>query len=120
MPFYLSLILNSIKDANMVETDNTDTVQRDTGKLNVNALMILRITRILRVIRIARVFKMSRRFTGLFALGYALKTGAQELVLLVVLLSTCVILFSSLVFFANESDPKSPFSSVRFTILTER
>eukprot|EP00116_Pleurobrachia_bachei_P009792 sb/3470054/ len=82
------------------------------SKQGIDALMMLRITRLLRVLRVARIFKMSKKFDGLFALAYALKTGASELALLSVLLSTCVILFSSLVYFANESDANSPFSSV--------
>ena len=95
LPFYLNIILN-----------------QSNPQGSIDALMILRVTRLLRVLRLARIFKMSRRFDGLFALGYALKTGASELTLLVVLLTTCVVLFSSLVFFANEADPESPFSSI--------
>ena len=108
LPFYMNLVLTkTISAAAEAEVAGGEEVSRD-----MDALMILRITRLLRVLRIARVFKMSRKFDGLFALGYALKSGASELMLLAVLLSTCVILFSSLVFFANESDPDSPFSSV--------
>ena len=95
IPFYLNIALN-----------------QSNPQGSIDALMILRVTRLLRVLRLARIFKMSRRFDGLFALGYALKTGASELTLLVVLLTTCVVLFSSLVFFANESDPDSPFDSI--------
>ena len=109
IPFYLTITLQTIPG--ILDKEVGEDGQQHSNS-NIDALMILRITRLLRVLRIARIFKMSRRFSGLFALGYALKTGAQELMLLAVLLSTCVILFSSLVFFANESDPKSPFSSV--------
>lgn len=107
LPFYLNIVFN------YSYTKNVDPMDTETKSSKVDALMILRITRLLRVLRVARIFKMSRRFDGLFALGYALKAGAPELTLLVVLLTTCVILFSSLVYFANESDPEnSPFSSV--------
>ena len=95
LPFYLNIALN-----------------RTNPEGTIDALMILRVTRLLRVLRLARIFKMSRRFDGLFALGYALRTGASELTLLVVLLTTCVVLFSSLVYFANEADPDSPFKSI--------
>ena len=109
IPFYLDIVLtyNAYKNHSMDGEQAGDAIGN-----NLDALMILRIARLLRVLRVVRIFKMSRKFDGLYALGYALKTGASELSLLAVLLTTCVILFSNLVYFANETDDDSPFSSV--------
>lgn len=110
LPFYLDVAL-TYKAYQNYEVDDDHSSDEQISN-NLDALMILRIARLLRVLRIVRIFKMSRKFDGLYALGYALKTGASELSLLAVLLTTCVILFSNLVYFANESDDDTPFSSV--------
>jgi len=68
--------------------------------------------RMIRFTRIFRIFKMSRHFAGLLALAYALKAGCRELALLFLLLSICVVLFSSMVYFVDMSDPGSPFHSI--------
>ena len=70
---------------------------------NLNFLMVLRFFRTLRIVRI---FKMSRYFQGLFALGYALRSSAGELVILALMLVTFVVLFSSLIFFTDSCDVK--------------
>ena len=66
--------------------------------LNPPFIMVLRLFRALRIVRI---FKISRYFQGLFALGYALKQSAGELLILTMTLTTFVALYSSLMFFSE-------------------
>ena len=66
--------------------------------LNPPFIMVLRLFRALRIVRI---FKISRYFQGLFALGYALKQSAGELLILTMTLITFVALYSSLMFFTE-------------------
>lgn len=79
LPFYLQLVLTKSKP-------------------------YLTILRFFRTIRIVRIFKISRYFQGLFALGKALSASAGELLLLSLMLATFVVLFSSLVYFADSCD----------------
>lgn len=90
LPFYISL---------MVPRDQQD-------------LQSLVFIRMIRFTRIFRIFKMSRHFAGLLALAYALRAGSRELALLFLLLSICVVLFSSMVYFADLSSKDSHFSSI--------
>ena len=66
--------------------------------LNPPFIMVLRLFRALRIVRI---FKISRYFQGLFALGYALRQSAGELLILTMTLITFVALYSSLMFFSE-------------------
>ncbi|KAL5267380.1 hypothetical protein ACHWQZ_G004431, partial [Mnemiopsis leidyi] len=90
LPFYISL---------MVPRDQQD-------------LQSLVFIRMIRFTRIFRIFKMSRHFAGLLALAYALRAGSRELALLFLLLSICVVLFSSMVYFADLSSDDTKFSSI--------
>lgn len=90
LPFYISL---------MVPRDQQD-------------LQSLVFIRMIRFTRIFRIFKMSRHFAGLLALAYALKAGSRELALLFLLLSICVVLFSSMVYFADLSHKNTQFGSI--------
>ncbi|XP_063685114.1 potassium voltage-gated channel subfamily A member 7-like isoform X3 [Bolinopsis microptera] len=90
LPFYIGL---------MVPRDQQD-------------LQSLVFIRMIRFTRIFRIFKMSRHFAGLLALAYALRAGSRELALLFLLLSICVVLFSSMVYFADLHQPGSQFSSI--------
>lgn len=66
--------------------------------LNPPFIMVLRLFRALRIVRI---FKISRYFQGLFALGYALRQSAGELLILTMTLITFMALYSSLMFFSE-------------------
>lgn len=90
LPFYISL---------MVPKDHDD-------------LQSLVFIRMIRFTRIFRIFKMSRHFAGLLALAYALRAGSRELALLFLLLSICVVLFSSMVYFADLNSKDTQFSSI--------
>ena len=68
--------------------------------------------RMIRFTRIFRIFKMSRHFAGLLALAYALRAGSRELALLFLLLSICVVLFSSMVYFVDLSHEETQFGSI--------
>ena len=68
--------------------------------------------RMIRFTRIFRIFKMSRHFAGLLALAYALRAGSRELALLFLLLSICVVLFSSMVYFVDLNHKDTQFGSI--------
>merc|ERR1719270_2194606 len=55
-----------------------------------------------RAMRILRVFKLVRHFNGLQSLLSTLKQAYKELGLLMVLVSVCVLTFSSLIYFAEK------------------
>ena len=73
---------------------------------------IRRFVQILRILRIIRIFKMARHSVGLQTLAYTFKHSSAELGLLLLLLLMGMTLFSSLVYFAEETDPGSHFKSI--------
>lgn len=73
---------------------------------------IRRFVQILRILRIIRIFKMARHSIGLQTLAYTFKHSSAELGLLLLLLLMGMTLFSSLVYFAEETDPGSHFKSI--------
>lgn len=79
--------------------------------LTVN-LDVTRFVQILRILRIARIFKMARHSVGLQTLAYTFKHSSSELGLLLLLLIMGMTLFSSLVYFAEETDSTSHFRSI--------
>ena len=61
----------------------------------------LRFIEITKILRIVRVFKLVRHFIGLKVLVHTLRASAKELLLLIVFLVMGVIVFSSLMYYAE-------------------
>ena len=87
-PFYLELMLR---------------------KNNMKTIVVLRVVRITRLFRI---FKLSRHSYGLQILGHTLKSSCRELFLLVFFLSIAVIIFSSLIYYAEKDHQADKFDSI--------
>ena len=95
LPFYIRLIVEQL--------------DLDVGSDFQSARRSLQILRIFRVIRI---FKVARHSAGLQVLGYTVKNSLPELGLLLMLLLMGMTLFSSLVYYAEMSDPHTKFNSI--------
>ena len=83
-----------------------------TGGISLNFKNTRRFIQILRTIRIVRIFKLARHSIGLQVLGYTLKESCEELGLLALLLMMGVTLFATLVYYAEEHVPGTPFKSI--------
>ncbi|GAB6025715.1 hypothetical protein CHUAL_011698 [Chamberlinius hualienensis] len=76
----------------------------------------------LRVFRVFRIFKFSRHSQGLRILGYTLKSCASELGFLVFSLAMAIIIFATVMFYAEKNVPGTRFTSIPsafwYTIVT--
>ncbi len=76
----------------------------------------------LRVFRVFRIFKFSRHSQGLRILGYTLKSCASELGFLLFSLTMAIIIFATVMFYAEKNVPKTNFTSIPeafwYTIVT--
>ncbi|XP_071960618.1 potassium voltage-gated channel protein Shal-like [Antedon mediterranea] len=76
----------------------------------------------LRVFRVFRIFKFSRHSQGLRILGYTLKSCASELGFLLFSLTMAIIIFATIMYYAEKSDTNTVFISIPaafwYTIVT--
>ena len=76
----------------------------------------------LRVFRVFRIFKFSRHSQGLRILGYTLKSCASELGFLLFSLTMAIIIFATVMFYAEKNEKKTKFTSIPeafwYTIVT--
>ena len=76
----------------------------------------------LRVFRVFRIFKFSRHSQGLRILGYTLKSCASELGFLLFSLTMAIIIFATIMFYAEKNVPGTVFTSIPeafwYTIVT--
>nr|7E7Z_A Chain A, Potassium voltage-gated channel subfamily D member 2 [Homo sapiens]7E7Z_B Chain B, Potassium voltage-gated channel subfamily D member 2 [Homo sapiens]7E7Z_C Chain C, Potassium voltage-gated channel subfamily D member 2 [Homo sapiens]7E7Z_D Chain D, Potassium voltage-gated channel subfamily D member 2 [Homo sapiens] len=76
----------------------------------------------LRVFRVFRIFKFSRHSQGLRILGYTLKSCASELGFLLFSLTMAIIIFATVMFYAEKGSSASKFTSIPaafwYTIVT--
>ncbi|XP_035002838.1 potassium voltage-gated channel subfamily D member 2 [Hippoglossus stenolepis] len=97
MPYYIGLVM----------TDNED----------VSGAFVT-----LRVFRVFRIFKFSRHSAGLRILGYTLKSCASELGFLLFSLTMAIIIFATVMFYAEKGSSESKFTSIPaafwYTIVT--
>ncbi|XP_022081528.1 potassium voltage-gated channel protein Shal-like isoform X3 [Acanthaster planci] len=96
MPYYVGLMFNSDSLSGMFTT--------------------------LRVFRVVRIFKFSRHSQGLRILGYTLKSCASELGFLVFSLAMAIIIFATIMYYAERSVENTDFFSIPaafwYTIVT--
>ncbi|XP_032236693.2 uncharacterized protein LOC5511462 isoform X2 [Nematostella vectensis] len=91
LPFYLTLIVR---------------------ESNFKTIVVLRVVRLIRVFRI---FKLSRHSYGLQILGHTLRSSCSELFLLVFFLTIGVVIFSSVIFYAEKDTKGTHFTTIPHT-----
>lgn len=96
LPYYFSLIANHILSNDDVES----------------LVSVRKLVQIFRILRVLRVLKLARHSTGLKSLGYTMKRSHKELGLLMMFVAICVLLFSSLAYFAEKDDNQEKFRSI--------
>lgn len=76
---------------------------------NIKTIVVLRVVRLIRVFRI---FKLSRHSYGLQILGHTLRSSCSELFLLAFFLSIGVVIFSSIIYYAEKDIANTKFTTI--------
>ncbi|VIO93509.1 potassium channel protein, putative [Brugia malayi] len=74
--------------------------------------MSFAVLRVLRLVRVFRIFKLSRHSVGLQILGKTFRASIQEFCLLIFFMVIALVLFSSGVYFAEQNEPNTKFTSI--------
>ena len=72
----------------------------------------IKIKYLLQMLRVLRLLKLGRYSTGIKSFAYALKTSSNTLFYLLILLMFNVLLFSSFVYFAEQENPDTSYTSI--------
>ena len=72
----------------------------------------MRIRYLMQMLRALRLLKLGRYSDGIKSFSYALKTSSTTLAYLLVLLAFNVLVFSSILYFAEQEDPGTKFTSI--------
>ena len=94
LPYFISIALQSF---------NKNLTQLNSAR---------RLIALLRILRIVRLLKLARHSKGLRLLGITLKKSYKELGMLLFFVLISVIIFSSLVYFAENEELNTQFSSI--------
>uniref|UniRef100_A0A1I7SCJ3 BTB domain-containing protein n=1 Tax=Bursaphelenchus xylophilus TaxID=6326 RepID=A0A1I7SCJ3_BURXY len=70
------------------------------------------VLRVIRLVRVFRIFKLSRHSVGLQVLGKTFRASIQEFCLLIFFMVIALVLFSSGMYFAEQNEPNSKFTSI--------
>ncbi|KAF7639272.1 Ion_trans domain-containing protein [Meloidogyne graminicola] len=123
--------LNSLQRRiwNLMEHPDSSLLARILAAISVAVIIILpdddnknnssstsfAVLRIVRLVRVFRIFKLSRHFTGLQVLGKTFRASIQEFFLLIFFMGIALVLFSSGVYFAEQGEPGTKFTSIPAT-----
>ncbi|KAH1004353.1 hypothetical protein HUJ04_004118 [Dendroctonus ponderosae] len=109
IPYFITLATVVAEEEDTLQLPRAPVSPQDKS---TNQAMSLAILRVIRLVRVFRIFKLSRHSKGLQILGRTLKASMRELGLLIFFLFIGVVLFSSIVYFAEAGIERTTFKSI--------